>query len=444
MKAKRWIGLVLAAVLLVSGAFVQAAAEETEKKFVVDGVLDQWYITDTDGDEHGVYYYEELDPLSKPSGTATVMDTAIAASVWTAYDNDYIYVYVKVWDDKLVAFDAGKYAGYDSSIADSIEVWVDPDPNSSSFDDPTRYDPDGNYKEGFVYSARSPYENDANFRLGGYDYSESGRGNLLQNSFFIDDMKNKININGENVRMCKPAYGGLTLGEYYFIPENLCAFRFENEPRETTRGNVVSSGYGVECRFPRDKTDTAGYYRFNVAINDSADDMNFPNTHDVLALGKAWWMNYITSITIEYNDEANPFFNQETVEPVDPDAEAAAAVENAIDALPAAANVTANDEAAIAAARKAYDELNSNAKSLVKNLDKLTAAEEALAAQTVRGDVNGDKTTDAKDALLVLKAAVGKAKLSDTQAAKADLNGDGNVNATDALIILKIAVGKEA
>ncbi len=59
------------------------------------------------------------------------------------------------------------------------------------------------------------------------------------------------------------------------------------------------------------------------------------------------------------------------------------------------------------------------------------------------GDVNADGKANAKDALAVLKNAVGKEKLTQTQKQAADMNGDGKVNAKDAQIILKQAVGGE-
>ncbi len=58
------------------------------------------------------------------------------------------------------------------------------------------------------------------------------------------------------------------------------------------------------------------------------------------------------------------------------------------------------------------------------------------------GDVNEDEKVDAKDALLVLKYAVGKANLTQNQIQAAEVTGDGLLNAKDALEILKYAVGK--
>ena len=58
------------------------------------------------------------------------------------------------------------------------------------------------------------------------------------------------------------------------------------------------------------------------------------------------------------------------------------------------------------------------------------------------GDVNRDGVVNASDALLVLKAAVGKAVLTDSETVAGDMNRDGRLDATDALAILKKAVGK--
>ncbi len=58
------------------------------------------------------------------------------------------------------------------------------------------------------------------------------------------------------------------------------------------------------------------------------------------------------------------------------------------------------------------------------------------------GDVNDDGRVDARDALLVLQAAVGKLALADEDKPVADGNADGRVDARDALLILRFAVGK--
>lgn len=58
------------------------------------------------------------------------------------------------------------------------------------------------------------------------------------------------------------------------------------------------------------------------------------------------------------------------------------------------------------------------------------------------GDLNGDTKIDAKDALQVLKYAVGKAEFTIVQELNADVNEDSSINAKDALEMLKYSVGK--
>ena len=58
------------------------------------------------------------------------------------------------------------------------------------------------------------------------------------------------------------------------------------------------------------------------------------------------------------------------------------------------------------------------------------------------GDVNVDETINAKDALSMLKNAVGKEVFTDVQKIIANVNGDDAINAKDALDVLKLSVGK--
>lgn len=60
------------------------------------------------------------------------------------------------------------------------------------------------------------------------------------------------------------------------------------------------------------------------------------------------------------------------------------------------------------------------------------------------GDVNGDSKIDSSDALIVMEASVGSAKLTAAQIKLADIDKDSMVNSSDALIILNIATGKDS
>lgn len=65
----------------------------------------------------------------------------------------------------------------------------------------------------------------------------------------------------------------------------------------------------------------------------------------------------------------------------------------------------------------------------------------ALAASTLLGDVDGDKTVTTKDARLALRAAIGLDTPSAEAKAAADVTGDLKVQTDDARIILRAAIG---
>ena len=508
---KRFLSALLVASLLCSmfvmsvvaesNSMISIPASQLEKKFVVDGNLDIWYLNENDAtaDGDGNYYqYVALSPTEKSDGVSYYSDPVTFAQAWTAWDDNYVYIYMKVWDDELVAWDPdGKHAGGNSSAADSLEIWFDPDPNSQTHT--YTYDADGkiiaetpkakeDIKDNFCNQTSDEAQGDVQVRL-------------LAANMQRHDYHNKV----------KPNYGGVTFGEWVANPQNFCTFTFENEPitvEET--GTEVSSGYGVEARFPR-HDDSSNHYRFHLCANNSADEVW---EHYALATGNAWWMSYDTAWSVTYIKDA-PFFTQsdeqlaskgvvytdseinkagaggalvnkiaalgtvtaadlakvealmneykgltvleqgyvqyknyavleeawKTVNggeiPEDPDQEAADKVIAMIDAL------TAGDAEAIKAARAAYDALTDAQKGKVTNLAKLEELEAGLVGPAVKyGDVNGDGKDDAADALEVLKSVVGKVKLTDAQLLAGDVNGDKAVNAQDALLILQKVVGK--
>jgi hypothetical protein len=60
----------------------------------------------------------------------------------------------------------------------------------------------------------------------------------------------------------------------------------------------------------------------------------------------------------------------------------------------------------------------------------------------VYGDLNGDGTIGASDALDILKFVVGKVQFTEEQQVVADVSGSDGITAADALHILKMVVGK--
>lgn len=57
------------------------------------------------------------------------------------------------------------------------------------------------------------------------------------------------------------------------------------------------------------------------------------------------------------------------------------------------------------------------------------------------GDVDGDNSLTANDALMILRHALGVSTLAPGMVALADVDGDGNVTANDALTVLRMALG---
>ena len=121
-----------------------------------------------------------------------------------------------------------------------------------------------------------------------------------------------------------------------------------------------------------------------------------------------------------------------------------AAAKTVVDAIAAlTGEVTKELVQQVAEVRALYDGLTDIQKSYVTNESLLNEWEQkVLDSQKNYGDLNGDDKVDAKDALLVLKFAVGKTELTEEEKTLADVTGDGEINAKDALDILKRAVGK--
>lgn len=509
---KKLIGILLAVSVILSTMAISffAVSAETEEGFVVDGNLDIWYLTRDDEDwlmdrdDYSNYHYYYLDAISKMDGVSPVdmEDVSTFGEFYTAYDDTYVYVYVKVWDDNLIDWDPALVdQGYNSSAADSIEIWFDPDRNSQ-----THY-ADGTPKErptdGWYNQTGDETQGDIQVRLIGYDMERH-------------DYHNKV----------KPGYNGIIFSEWVNNPENFCGFYFDNEPITLDNGLEISSGYGVEARFPRnDSYYGPATYALNVCANNSS---KYSSQQYALSNNTAWWMNYNGSCQINYNDELNPFFNQPadvlaakkvayTDSEINTTGVTGKLVED-IAALPE--TVSESDKATVEALVASYKALNDTQKGYIvyKNYDVLYAAAQALGVDAPApgesagseitladveamiaalpdemekldrtavdaianamdslsdedieamdedlfnkfvaavayfvqqdmeknmGNVNGDESINAADALLVLQAAVGKTQLDEMQELYADVNGDTKIDASDALEILQVAVGKK-
>ena len=55
----------------------------------------------------------------------------------------------------------------------------------------------------------------------------------------------------------------------------------------------------------------------------------------------------------------------------------------------------------------------------------------------MRADVNGDGVIDLRDAVLLMRAAIGTYELTSVGSLAHDINGDGVINITDAITIMR-------
>ncbi|MBO4862832.1 MAG: endo-1,4-beta-xylanase [Eubacterium sp.] len=122
-----------------------------------------------------------------------------------------------------------------------------------------------------------------------------------------------------------------------------------------------------------------------------------------------------------------------------PYVEAAKAVSDLIDALPAAEEVTLESEAAITAAREAYDALYGYYQGLVENYDKLTADEDALAATKTLADAKVAAASAIDEYFATKKEAdYREAEYASMKAivekAKADIEAAADTEAIDAIV----------
>ena len=123
----------------------------------------------------------------------------------------------------------------------------------------------------------------------------------------------------------------------------------------------------------------------------------------------------------------------------------AKSVEDAINALPELADMTAEKVADVTLVGVQFDALSDAQKSLISDAAK-TKLEELRAWQpedpTVYGDVDGDGEVTVTDALMVLQHSVGKITLADSVLKNADVDGEAGITVADALAILQASVNK--
>ena len=420
---KKWISLLLAITLMVTAlpTVLASAEESTDKAFVIDGKLDEWYRNDDWAVENGCYRYFKglddtlLDVVSRDFNLGmgemdlTEFYENVEVEIYVGYDDHYAYFYVDVTDPDIstgIINDKGEFSPNHQQI-ENIDFYVDTDILSC---------------EGAFYQNEESIDDaDTHFRMIAHNMEiTDAQGSAAEGKYTLaqEDFHNPL--------------------EYFRSKVNVFPFQKFDE-------NNQLIGYGCEARFPLgyyyDKDQACAIY-YNIAVtNHKTDDDPLVCA---ITTGKRWWMAYDTGVTVFFDpDQPNPFFNQPN-----PDLTAAQAVDEQIAKLPKPEELELNDETAVVNARKAYDALTDAQKALVTRLAELTAAEGKIdelkkaQPQFTPGDVDGNGKINAVDALWVLQSAVGKRQLNELQTLAGDMDQNEKLDATDALAILKLAVSK--
>ena len=200
--------------------------------------------------------------------------------------------------------------------------------------------------------------------------------------------------------------------------------------------------YGFELQYPRKAGEE--YFQFNIRtrVNETVWDEYGPELAYTLSFCDAWWLNSEGLIEIWFEDYVNSGSDEGPEVVVDPKVNA---IRRQMEALPD--ELTLENKQAVDALYNDYHLLSDEQKAM------LTEEEVAfIQAAVVKignleyianlGDLNGDETINANDALIALRASVGKIELGQEEIARGDVNGDKKVDAKDALEMLQMAVQK--
>ncbi len=345
---------------------------------VIDGKLDSAY----EATEEVPVSYEIA---MGSAGGILDMSPATNGLIYTMADDDYAYIYFMVYDaDQIYHVPQGVDYSNVINQYDGIAFYLDMDP--------------GNRVIGIAYQdASEPTDNMMYFCM---------------------------TADGDVPDSCISAKTA-----FLRDPANFCSF-------------TTDEGYGFEMRVARVPGEET--FMFNAVIvnpvyteNPSTGEMEFNyNDSRYIAQGEYWAGTYANYAEMYFEDYPVMMDYMQIIK--------------IINSLPAAdAVVDRSPLKKITRVRSALALLSDAHMAkipadVLKHLDDVEAAVLALPPESnvKLGDVNNDAAIDAKDALLALKAAVGKATLTADQTKAADVNGDGAINAKDALEILKFAVRK--
>ncbi len=421
---KKILCALLAAVLLVTTFGVAALAEGEQPLVVVDGVKDATY-----SDKKMLDYVNWQFFDNNGQGSFEPVDVERAKNtVWFNWDDTHVYIYFQCESkDDLYkpAADETEIPDFDEVFYEIAQIYLDTAP-SAAWNAPCIWagqDGNGDFCAHMACACREGAENcyyrlmaRANPAWGGWnDYYFSAAGMFMDYDTFCEKYTGR-----EGCEDLAAAYKA-THGE-----DGSAAVSFIDYTTNT---------YGFELKFPR--LEGEEYFQFNIRtrVDEKVWDEEGPELPYTLSFCPAWWTNSDGLMEIWFDDYE---------EEIDP---AVAAFRRMQEQLPALDSIGLEHKTAVLELNHHYVNMTDTQKAGL-TVDEVAFIESAVAKIGALeyvanlGNVNSDDKINANDALIVLRAAVGKVELDADGTARADVNADQKLDAKDALEILKFAVGK--
>ena len=424
---KKLLALVLAVVTAFSLVGVPAVAEgEEQPLIVVDGIKDQAY------DDFRSVDHSYWDFFVNNTDTTEVVDPdRVRNHVWFTWDDDYIYLYfqaVNKYEELYQPYEGEERPAGGTYFYEVVNLYLDTYPSAgyASLCSQGATNSDGTPAICDHFCCSSKNSEQENYRLMAryvpgwdewYNYYESNEGMFMTFEEFSD-------LRGEDYEDLEMMYDK-TNGDCQAVG----FIDYENKT------------YGFEVKYPR--VEGEDYFQFNISndINEYVYEEEGPELPYKLSFCPAWWLNSEGLLEIWFADYPNGG---------EIPAEVNAILRMRGELPEKVEELTLENKEAVLKLNEEFSQLIPEHKE--RALSELPDLEEYLQASVDRvntldylanlGDVNKDENINANDALIALRAAVGKTQLDDASVIRADVNGDAAVNAKDALEMLQFAVQK--
>lgn len=420
---KKLLAMLLAIVMTLSLVSVMALAEGEQPKYVIDGVKDEAYDDRKSLDNNFWNFFDNNGQSTfEPLDYERVLNT-----VWFDWDDNYVYIYFQcVSKDNLYkpAADETKVADFDfGPFYEIAQIYLDTNP-SAWYDGACIWagqDGNGETCEHIACNCRGGSGSAhrlmarANPAWGAWnDYYANDAGMFMSYDQFAENYAGR-----EGYEDMQAAYA---------------AAHGSDGSEAVTFIDYNTNTYGFELKYPRVTEEK--YFQFNIRtrVNETEWEEYGPELPYSLSMCNAWWLNADGMYEVWFED----------YEVIDPKV---GSIRRQIEELPPVELLDRSHKDAVNKIVAEFEALTEEQVKLLTEEELEWIIGAAVAMEMFDfidslGDVNEDDKVDAVDALVVLRAAVGKVELDEEIMMIADVTGDGEINAKDALEMLQFAVGK--